>query len=119
MGVVTRVRHRKPAEAGSNSQKGSQRGAQGRKPSTKAGKSQQSGPREALEIHLRGGETPSDVIMIEAWDPVACMLLKPHAVVGKFFQITNIDIKEHSEKSAGWTTSRLQFYGQMIPSTQI
>ena len=57
--------------------------------------------------------------MIEAWDPAARMLLKPHAVVGKAFQLTNIDIKEHSEKTVVWTTSRLQFYGHLIPSTEI
>lgn len=114
-GIVTRRRQR---QTGNTLDTGSQ-DTGGRK-SLKGydRKKDKNGSREGLEIHMCGGQTPADVILLEAWDPAVRIRFQPYSQVGKCIRVTNIEIKEHNDKSSPWTTSRLQFFGLLSSSSQ-
>jgi RNA polymerase subunit RPABC4/transcription elongation factor Spt4 len=108
LGVVVRVRPRKTVTTpGAAKGKGSQKNA---------GKSKTDG-REG--IHLCGGTTPSDVILLERWESlVTVAAMKRVAVVGQSIKFTDLDIKNHNEKTIPWSTSRLPFYGTIDSRTR-
>jgi hypothetical protein len=110
VGVVVRVRLRKTVTTpGSVKGKGYQKNA---------GKGKTDG-REGIELHLCGGTTPSDVILLECWEsPVTVAAMKRVAVVGQSIKFTDLDIKNHNEKTIPWSTSRLPFYGTIDSRTK-
>ena len=116
IGIVTRRRVRAPAtfdNAGKGEKSGKGKGkARGRGAKKEV-------PREGLEVHLCGGSTPADVILLEAWAPDVRLRFEPFSHLGKCIKVSNIEIKEHSDKTFPWTTSRLQVYGQLQSTSLI
>ena len=116
IGIVTRRRVRAPATS-DNAGK-SEKGGKGKwKARGKGAKNQDS--REGLEVHLCGGSTPADVILLEAWASDVRLRFEPFSQLGKCIKVSNIEIKEHSDKTFPWTTSRLQFFGQLQSTSLI
>ena len=116
-GIVTR---RRPRQISNTQDDGSQE-AGNRKSAKGYGRKQskeKASSRQGLEMHLCGGQTPADVILLEAWDPAVRMRLEPFSKIGTCFRVTNIEVKEHTDKSFPWTTSRLQFFGHLPASSQ-
>ena len=116
-GIVTR---RRPRQKSNTQDDGSQE-AGNRKSAKGYGhkkSKEKASSREGLEIHLCGGQTPADVILLEAWDPAVRMRLEPFSKIGTCFRVTNIEVKEHTDKSFPWTTSRLQFFGHLPACSQ-
>ena len=119
MGVVTRRRTRVPATSDSRARPAvSDKGGRG-KGKVRGKGAKQEGPREGLEVHLCGGSTPADVILLEAWASDVRLRFEPFSQVGKCIKVSNIEIKEHSDKTFPWTTSRLQFFGQLQSTSLI
>ena len=63
-----------------------------------------------FEVHICGGSTPSDVILVEAWDLIAVRRLQALAEMGKGLKFSNCNVKPHTDKSRQWTTSRLPWF---------
>ena len=87
VGTVVRIREFKG---------GAQDNAKGKGKSKKTGKAKQSNG--GMEIHLCGGDTPADVIVLQAWDEQAKKNLKPFFEKSKKIMISGAYIKEHTEK---------------------
>ena len=117
-GIVVTKRCRKPVDPTADGGKAKGSKGKGKDKQKKSGKAGDGGAREGFEIHLCGGKTPADVIMLEAWDPAARQLLTPHFMEMKAFRITNIEIKKRGEKSTPWTTSRSRFFGVIGPDAR-
>ena len=106
-GTIVRTRTRKPQgndQAGKSQNKG--------KAKTKRA------PGEGFEIHLCGGTTAADVLLIESWDASINNRLQQMAKKGTSMAFSNFTIKTHTEKTSGWTTSRLSFYGVLTNVSQ-
>ena len=74
---------------------------------------------DGLEIHLCGGSTPADVMLVEVWDPPAINRVKSKATIGSTVKLTDIDLVQHSEKTTPWTTSRLPLYARFTSESKI
>ena len=74
---------------------------------------------EALEFHLNGGRTPADVLVLQAWGATACRSVKPFFKKGEMIMISKVYIKEHTEKTASWVSSRHEFFGVIEASSEI
>ena len=104
-GVVVRIRERNPES--NVAAKGSGK--------IKAGKKNKiTGPRPGLELHLNGGTTPAEVILVECWDPKNTQRLRDIAKVEGAMRFTKVNIKRHSERSSPWTTSRLPYFMEIV-----
>ena len=113
-GTVVRVRTRAPAGVTNNFPTKSNKGK-----GKKQGKVNKGGQTEGFEIHICGGKTPADVMMVEAWETDAVNRLKKLAVLGKSVKLTEIELVQHSEKTTPWTTSRLPLYGKFIRGSRV
>ena len=107
-GLVVSVRSRKPNQP----QAPTTGKGKGKSKSTKA-------PSEGLEVHITGGKTPGDVMVLEAWETAARDMLLRYSPKGKSFRVTEIESKEHTDKTAPWTTSRLRFYCVLNAASKI
>ena len=116
IGIVTRRRVR--ALATSDNAGKSEKGGKGKWTARGKGAKNQD-PREGLEVHLCGGSTPADVILLEVWAPDARKRFEPFSHIGQCIKVSNIEIKEHSDKTFPWTTSRLQVFGQLQSTSLI
>ena len=106
-GNIVRTRVRKPQ--GNEQTTGKAKGkSKGKRP-----------PSEGLEIHICGGSTPADVILIETWDATITKLVKPFAEKGTPVAFSNFIVKAHTEKTGTWTTSRLPFYAVLTNLSQV
>ena len=117
LGTVVRVRQKKPAEGGENVPKGLSSGKNAPKGSNKGnankkgkGKETTKQPSQNYEIHLNGGNTPADVLMVVAWDDEPRKKLEAAGKMGASIAIHKAFIKEHDANSLKWTTSRHAFY---------
>ena len=118
-GCTVRIRHRKPAEATASKDTNAPKGGKGGKDKG-AKKGKEKGPRTAFEIHLNGGSTPADVMLIEAWEPEAqTMLLNAATGKGVSLRMTKILIRAHTEKTRPWTTSRSPFFAVVLPNSEV
>ena len=120
LGNVVRVRQKKPAEGGDNVPKGLSSGKNAPKGSNKGnankkgkGKETTKQPSQNYEIHLNGGNTPADVLMVVAWDDEPRKKLEAFGKLGATIGIHKAFIKEHDANSLKWTTSRHSFYAHL------
>ena len=74
---------------------------------------------ECVEIYLNGGETPADVMVLTAWDEAARTNLLAVAKKGALMKVNKVFIKEHTENSAKWTTSRHSLCGVVDSSSVV
>ena len=72
-----------------------------------------------MEVHLNGGSTPSDVIVLTAWDERACNTLQPFFAKGATVMISKVYIKDHTIKSSAWVSSRHALCGTIDPSSEV
>ena len=72
-----------------------------------------------LELHISGGNTPVDVIMVEAWGPSLCQKFKHVAAQGAFLKFTDCKILAHTPKTTPWTTSRLPWFLRATEETKV
>ena len=117
LGNVVRVRQKKPAEGGENVPKGlsscknDPKGSHRDNANKKGkGKDTPKKPSQIYEIHLNGGNTPADVLMVVAWDDEPRKKLEAVGKMGATIAIHKAFIKEHDANSLKWTTSRHAFY---------
>ena len=113
-GIVVRIRVRTAGGAANSAASKSSKGK-----GKKQGKQSKSKQTEGLEIHLCGGSTPADVMMVEVWDPEAVDRVKSRATMGSAVKLTNIDLVPHNEKTTPWTTSRLPLYARFVHDSVI
>ena len=126
IGTVVRLREFKsgaeqtlaPSQSGGKAQAKGKKGAAKGKKGAKESK-QQSQSNEGMEIHLNGGDTPADVMMLHSWDEKACKALRPFFKKGEKLMVSKVYIKEHTEKTSAWVTSRHAFFGVMDASSGI
>ena len=71
------------------------------------------------EIHLNGGTTPADVLMVVAWDDAPRKKLEELGKIGATIAIHKAYIKEHDANSLKWTTSRHSFYANLGKESQV
>jgi RNA polymerase subunit RPABC4/transcription elongation factor Spt4 len=116
VGTVVRSRPKKIANptSGAKGKAGKSKGKEN-KGKGNAGHTSRSG----YEIHLCGGIAPSDVILLECWDTTFICELEKAAELGKSIALTDLEIKEHTDKTAPWTTSRLPYFGTLDSKTKI
>ena len=116
-GVLVRSRERTPQSTTSTGKAatGKSAGKKGKGPAKAAG------PRSCLEVHICGGTTPADVMMLEAWAAEPKALLQAFLNQGepRAFKCTKFLVKPHTEKTRPWTTSRLQFFGELLSDSLI
>ena len=107
-GVIVRVRERNlDANA---SQKGGGKAKVGKQ-------KKEMSARRGLELHLNGGATPAEVIMVESWDGETTKRLRNMAQMESAMRFSKVIIKRHTEKSKSWTTSRLPFFIEVLASS--
>ena len=95
-GVVVRIRTRilKDGATGADADKAG-KGGKGGKPGKKGNKAGKKGgaadvqDRQGFELHLCGGDTPADVILLETLEPTVRARLQPKAQVGVTLRFTN------------------------------
>ena len=90
----------------SNDQKGKSKGKGGSMKSKK-----DSAGNVGKEIYLNGGNSPADVMVLQAWGEPACRILEPFFKKGEKIQVGKINIKEHNEKTSSFTSSRHALFG--------
>ena len=110
LGTVVRSRQKLPNEEdakakGLPSGKTPPKGKGGKKGKDKAKPASQN-----YEIHLNGGYTPADVLMIVAWEDAPRKKLEDTGKIGAPIAIHKAYIKEHDATSLKWTTSRHPLY---------
>ena len=129
-GVVVRLRLRVPGAPGGYSQGAASQGAASQGAAGKAAKKGKRMPkgggaggkpekRECFEMHVCGGDSPADVILVETWEPVVQSRLRPLAQVGVALRFTNFLVKSHTDKTMPWTTSRLPMFAQLLPESKV
>ena len=74
--------------------------------SGKKGKDKAKPAAQNYEIHLNGGSTPADVLMVVAWDDAPRKKLEDLGKIGATIAIHKATIKEHDANTLKWTTSR-------------
>ena len=111
-GIVVRVRSR---AAGGAANAGKSNKGKGRK----QGKPVNQNQSEGIEIHLCGGTTPADVMMVEAWAPQAVSRLKGLSKLGKALKLTDVEPFQHTDKTTPWSTSRLPLYARLLPDSRV
>ena len=74
-----------------------------------------------MEVHICGGCTPADVFMLQAWEAEPKALLQPYTAADgpRALKCTNFWVKPHTDKTRPWTTSRLEFYGELDKDSKI
>ena len=114
LGTVVRVRQKLP-----DGESAKAKGLPGGKntPKGKSGKKGKGGakdtPTQNYEIHLNGGSTPADVILVVAWDEAPRKKLEDLGKIGAAIAIHKAYIKEHDANTLKWTTSRHSFYAHL------
>ena len=83
----------------------------------KWGKKKEKTSRRGLELHLNGGATPAEVIMVESWDGETTKRLRNMAQMESAMRFSKVIIKRHTEKSKSWITSRLPFFIEVLASS--
>jgi hypothetical protein len=118
IGTVVRVRQFKKDAAEGEPGKG-----KGKKDGKRkgGGKQKKSTDRsnECVEIYVNGGKTPADVMVLSAWDDKARTKLLPLANKNAQIMVSKIFVKEHTEKTSQWTTSRHALCGVIDSSSEV
>lgn len=119
-GCTVRIRRRNFDDAKASQGKAATQGGKGAKAKGGKQKGKDPGPRVGFEIHLNGGNTPADVMQVEAWEPAAREMLERAAVrKGAGLRMTKISIRTHTEKTRPWTTSRSPFFAVVLPESVV
>ena len=115
IGCIVRVRTFKNEE----SDQPTHSSTKGKGKKQKTGKAKTTGSREGIEIYINGGNTPSDVLMIHAWDEKARQKLQGHATEGTHVMLSGLYIKEVTEKAKQWSTSRHNLCGVVDTGSEV
>ena len=101
-GVVVRKRRRGP-ETPTAQTKGGGKGVRKRHRSS-------TNRRECMELHICGGNTPADVMMVESWFSHSIRWIEDNVTVGNAVKISCGLVREQAIGSVAYTTSRHPFY---------
>ena len=107
-GMLVRTRERNTETTAIPSGEGKARG-------DKQGKSDKQ--RRCLELHVNGGTSPAEVILVGSWDSEATTRLQEIAQVGVAMRFSQVNIKRHNDKTDAWTTSRLPYFVKMFANS--
>ena len=119
LGTVVRTRQKLPNEESAHA-KGMSSGKSG--PTGKSGKKGKDKAKpvtQNYEIHLNGGTTPADVLLIVAWDDAPRRKLEDLGKLGATIAIHKAYIKEHDKNSLKWTTSRHAFFALLGKEAEV
>ena len=107
-GNIVRTRVRKPQGNEQTTGKNKGKKSKGNRPTS-----------EGMEVHICGGHTAADVMLVETWDAAITKKLLPFAKKGTPVAFSNFIVKSHTEKTGTWTTSRLPFYAVLTNLSEI